>query len=97
MHRGIQCSQAPVHRCTVMILGVHRAESMRSGTPMSESALRSVCEDSAYGYVRCTDETLNSTNRSEFLRWLSSSSENVAELLRIGIWRARIRQLYLAS
>jgi ferric-dicitrate binding protein FerR (iron transport regulator) len=81
----------------VIVLGVHRAESLRSGAPMSQSALRSVCEEAAYGYVRCTDEMLNSSHRSEFLRWLSSSPENVAELLRIGIWRARLRQPYLAS
>lgn len=76
---------------------VRRAQRKHSGAPIRDSALRSVCEEAAYWYVRCTDETLSLKNRREFLRWLRSSPENIAELVRIGVYGRRLRKVNLAS
>jgi ferric-dicitrate binding protein FerR (iron transport regulator) len=80
-----------------MDYGVRRAETKHSGAPNRDRALRLVCEEAAYWYVRCTDETLNLKDRSEFLRWLRKSPENVAELVRIGVYGRRLRKVNRAS
>lgn len=77
--------------------GVPRSEKKHSGAPIRDSALQLICEEAAYWYVRCTDETLNLKNRGEFLRWLRRSPENVAELVRIGVYGRKLRKVDLAS
>ena len=77
--------------------GVRRAERRLSGAPIRGGALRLICEEAAYWYVRCTEETLNLRNRNEFLRWLRRGPENVAELVRIGVYARKLRQLDVAS
>jgi ferric-dicitrate binding protein FerR (iron transport regulator) len=77
--------------------GVRRAERKNSGARIRDSALPLACEEAAYWFVRCTDETLNLENRSELLRWLRRSPENVAELVRIGVYGRKLRKVDLAS
>lgn len=77
--------------------GVRRAERKYSGAPVRDGALHSICEEAACWYVRCTDDALNVENRTEFLRWLTRSPENVAELVRIGVYGRKLRQINLAS
>lgn len=75
---------------------VRRVKKKYSGAAIRDSALRLVCEEAAYWYVRCTDETLTLKNRSELLRWLRENPQNLAELVRIGVYGRKLRKANLA-
>ncbi|MBM0106773.1 DUF4880 domain-containing protein [Steroidobacter sp. S1-65] len=63
----------------------------------SAATERRVVEQAAYWFIRGTDEQLDAADRSEYLRWLRHSPNNIAEMLQVAAYIGKLRKLQLIA
>ncbi len=64
---------------------------------ISASAARLLKETAAYWFIRGCEEELDATDRNKYVRWLKSSPNNIAELLRMAAYVGKLRNVRLVN